>query len=346
MPLEVRAATADDVPQAIALLDTIWSWQANEAMLTRVPGYEPHQTRVGVLDGRVVGLAQVVRREMWVGERTATLGYVGNVATAAEHRRKGYASAIMRDVARYMQARDYDLGLLHAAVPEVYGKQGWQVVRERITTCDFTDAALDHARDASHVSVGTPSGRDHDPGTPGAQVTARGRSYRGSPAQTRHVARQGDWARDLEAVAAVYDEYIVGRTGAARRSPDHWRASREWLTTEDPSRFIVIEHRGEVVAYSRGQKGRSVVMEVAYRAGHADALPRLFAAIRDRYGAGPYHAYLGADPAIDAFLAKHASNVSRAPECVPDYEPAMALPLRFGDLAALDGMCFYAADHF
>ena len=79
MTLQTRAATPDDVPQAIALLAAIWPGQANEAMLTRVPGYELHQTRVVVVDGQVVAMAQVVEREMWIGERTVKLGYVGNV---------------------------------------------------------------------------------------------------------------------------------------------------------------------------------------------------------------------------------------------------------------------------
>ncbi len=309
MSFQVRAATSEDARQAIALLGSVWAGQANEAMLTRAPGYEPHQTRVGVLDGRVVAMAQVIEREMWIGERTVKLGYVGNVVAAAEHRRKGYASAILRDVASYMQARGYDLGLLHAAVPELYEKHGWQIVRERITAFGLTDSAR-------------------------------------RPLPSRYVVRQGDWDRDLEAIAAIYDDYIVEHTGAARRSLDYWRASREWVRHEDPSRFIVVEAHGEVVAYSRGEGNHNVIMELAYRAGHAAALPSLFAAIGERYDLGPFCAYLPADPTIEAFLDENARNVSHAPERLPDYEPAMALPLKFQDLAALDGMCFYAADHF
>ena len=309
MKLEVRGAQPHEVGQAIALLDTVWAWQNNEAMLTRDPGYEEHQTRVGVLNGKVVSMAQVVRREMWVAGLTAKVGFVGNVATAAEHRGKGYATAVLRDTVVYMKEDGYELSMLHAAAPTLYERLGWQAVPERQASFDL----------CSPLPVPTPSG---------------------------YVVRQGDWETDLEPVAQVYDRYNKGRTGTIGRSLAHWRAARLWLTHEDEQRFLVVECEGQLVAYVRGEKDKNVIMELGYLPEHPGLVPVLFATIQQTFGEGRFAAHLPEDAVIDSYLAEHAANISYRAEDVPGTEPAMFLPLKRQGLDDLPGFCFYASDHF
>ena len=309
MKLEVRGAQPHEIGQAIALLDTVWAWQNNEAMLTRDPGYESHQTRVGVLAGQVVSMAQVARRVMWVAGRTVKVGFVGNVATASEHRSRGYATAVLQDTVAYMKEEGYELSMLHAAAPALYERLGWQAVPERLTSFDL----------CSPTAIPTASG---------------------------YVVRQGNWATDLESVAQVYDRYNKGRAGAIVRSREHWRAARLWLTHEDERRFLVVELEGQIVAYVRGEKDKNVVMELGYLPEHPCSVPALFDTIQQTFGEGRFAAHLPEDVVIDSYLAEHATHISHRAEDVPGTEPAMFLPMKGQDLDELSGFCFYASDHF
>ena len=306
MALEVRAAQPEDIAQAIAVLDGAWAWQNNEAMLTLDPGYKMEQTRLGLVDGRVVTVVQVFHRTMWLEGQTAKVGAVGNVATAPEHRLKGYARAVLQDAIAYMQEQDYDLSMLFTGKPAVYSRLGWRPVPERVTTFAL--------------------GPDLPASTPGDR------------------ARQGDWDRDLEAVAAVYDGYNAGRTGAVLRTLDYWSASRLWLPNEDDGRFLVVERDGRIVAYARGDKSGRLIMEAGYQC--RDALPCLFRAIRERFAPGQIAAHFHADAAIDAYLAAHAVDVEAGSRVLPGAEPPMFRPVKRQNLSGVPGFCFYATDHF
>lgn len=309
MGFEVRAARPEDVRGAIALLDTVWAWQNNEALLKCDPGYELDQTRLGVLDGQVVAVAQVFDRALRLGGSTARVGCVGNVATAASHRRKGYATAVLRDAIVYMQERSYDFSMLYAAAPKLYAALGWQIVPERVTSFALRPAPL-------------------------------------PPETDPYVVRQGRWEEDLEAIAAVYDEYNAGRTGTVVRSLPYWRACRLWIADEDDARFLVVERDGAIVAYVRGGRGKNLIMELGYRATAADVVPVLFAAIQKRFAPGRFVAHFAQDPIIDSYLAEHATDLSHDPGREPGYEPAMFRPMKGQSLDELAGFCFYYSDHF
>jgi aminoglycoside 2'-N-acetyltransferase I len=75
-------------------------------------------------DGVIVSHASVVERELrTAGHRLAT-GYVEGVATLAEHRRRGYASEIMQEVAGHID-RTFALGALGTGLHDFYGQLGW-----------------------------------------------------------------------------------------------------------------------------------------------------------------------------------------------------------------------------
>ena len=76
------------------------------------------------LGGTVVSHASVVERELHVGGRPLRTGYVEAVATAPEHQRRGFGSAVMGDVASYIREH-FELGALGTGSHAFYERLGW-----------------------------------------------------------------------------------------------------------------------------------------------------------------------------------------------------------------------------
>lgn len=83
---------------------------------------------LGQRDGAIVAHASVVARELHIGERAMSAGYVEGVAVAAEHRREGYGHSVMAQLGEFLTPR-FELGALSAAVHNhsFYNRLGWQV---------------------------------------------------------------------------------------------------------------------------------------------------------------------------------------------------------------------------
>jgi aminoglycoside 2'-N-acetyltransferase I len=78
--------------------------------------------------GMIVAHASVVERELHTsGHRLAT-GYVEAVATRPIDQRRGYGSAVMREVDGYID-RNFQLGALGTGSAAFYERLGWQVWR-------------------------------------------------------------------------------------------------------------------------------------------------------------------------------------------------------------------------
>ena len=84
---------------------------------------------LAIVDGALVGHASVVPRTLHLAasawpDRCVVAGFVEAVATAAEHRRRGIGSALMRAAAAEITA-GYQLGALSADDLGFYGRLGW-----------------------------------------------------------------------------------------------------------------------------------------------------------------------------------------------------------------------------
>lgn len=91
-------------------------------------------------DGAIVSHGSVVGRELHTrGHRLAT-GYVEGVATLPEHRRRGYASAIMAEVGEHT-GRTFELAALGTGLHDFYGRLGW--ITWRGPTSVRTDRGLE-----------------------------------------------------------------------------------------------------------------------------------------------------------------------------------------------------------
>lgn len=81
-------------------------------------------------DGELVGHAAVVQRRLLHAGRALRAGYVEGVAVRIDHRRRGYAAAMMAEMERIIR-HAYDLGALGASGDgfPLYVGRGWQVWR-------------------------------------------------------------------------------------------------------------------------------------------------------------------------------------------------------------------------
>jgi aminoglycoside 2'-N-acetyltransferase I len=82
---------------------------------------------LATVDGEPVGHASVAVRQLIAGGQTLRTGYVEAVATAAQARRRGVASAVMTEIERLL-AGGFELGALSASEQgaALYTARGWQ----------------------------------------------------------------------------------------------------------------------------------------------------------------------------------------------------------------------------
>jgi aminoglycoside 2'-N-acetyltransferase I len=77
------------------------------------------------VDGAFAAHASVVERELHVAGRPVRTGYVEAVATGRAHQRRGYGTAGMREVGRYIRDT-FELGALGTGEHAFYERLGWQ----------------------------------------------------------------------------------------------------------------------------------------------------------------------------------------------------------------------------
>jgi aminoglycoside 2'-N-acetyltransferase I len=79
-------------------------------------------------DGRVRSHVSVVDRSLEADGRPLRTGYVEAVATWRADRRRGYASALMREATAFVDER-YELGALGTGLHRFYERCGWETWR-------------------------------------------------------------------------------------------------------------------------------------------------------------------------------------------------------------------------
>ncbi len=91
----------------------------------------PHATHVlGMLGNRLVSHALWVTRLLQVdGSTTLNTAYVEAVATDPHFQRRGFASAVLRHLAREVDRLAFDLAALSPSDPAFYARLGWELWR-------------------------------------------------------------------------------------------------------------------------------------------------------------------------------------------------------------------------
>ena len=126
--MDIRGAAESETEQLIDLAAAVFVQRCRPRYASQHhedSTYELHQSRVCVLDGRVVSQVRVSEREMRIGAAVVKLGGVGLVGTLERYRRNGYSSAVLREAVEYMAGEGYDLGLLFTSIQPFYARLGW-----------------------------------------------------------------------------------------------------------------------------------------------------------------------------------------------------------------------------
>ena len=130
--MEIRAVRESELEQVVELSCIAFNPDGHERYWQYVQGdssYRPSQTRVVVVNDKVVSTLRVWERRIRVGASLVTMGGIGGVCTHPNYRGVGYASALMRDTIGYLRATGYDIGALFTIIPEAfYQRLGWTSV--------------------------------------------------------------------------------------------------------------------------------------------------------------------------------------------------------------------------
>ena len=127
--LEIRGARESELEQTVELSCVAFNPEGHERYWQYIKGdssYRLSQTRVVVVNDRVVSTLRVWERRIRVGASLVTVGGIGGVCTHPHYRGVGYASALMRNTIDYLQTTGCDLGVLFTIIPEAFYLQlGW-----------------------------------------------------------------------------------------------------------------------------------------------------------------------------------------------------------------------------
>jgi aminoglycoside 2'-N-acetyltransferase I len=77
------------------------------------------------VDGRILGHAAVVERELHVAGKRLRTGYVEAVAIDPDHQREGLGTLVMTDATRHVTG-EYELGALGTGSHAFYEHLGWR----------------------------------------------------------------------------------------------------------------------------------------------------------------------------------------------------------------------------
>ncbi len=133
--MEVRRVAGDDIKRAseistIAFNVEVGSWAEEWYFLEKTTG--PNAIW-GVFEGaQMVAACVAPPQQVWFGDNLTEGAYVGGVATHPEHRRKGYAEAMMREVARWQRASGRLISYLWPFSYRYYRKLGWEMAGDSI----------------------------------------------------------------------------------------------------------------------------------------------------------------------------------------------------------------------
>jgi len=126
--MEIRAAREGEQEEIIDLLAEVFATQCRPRYASQIyqdSSYRLEQSRVGLVNGKIVSHLRISDRVVCVGDTEVKLAGVGMVVTQEDYRQRGYASALIMDAISYMEKHDYDLSLLFTTIQPFYQNFGW-----------------------------------------------------------------------------------------------------------------------------------------------------------------------------------------------------------------------------
>jgi predicted acetyltransferase len=168
------------------------------------------ETRVCFLNGKAVSFAQILNRQIRIGNCIIKMGGLAGVGSDLNHRRAGYSSGVVRDCVRYMQSAGYDLSILYTGIHSHYARAGWVAYPThdmRLSPPEKLNAAPDG------ISIET-----------------------------------GDFDKDGSELIAIYSQFNETRTGTFVKDAEYWRRQSIWRRPDDTF-FWVARRNDKAAAY-------------------------------------------------------------------------------------------------
>ena len=240
--MEIRAARESELEQVVELNCLAFNPNQHERYWQYVRGdssFRLSQTRVVVVNDRVVSTLRVWERRIRIGASLVTMGGIGGVCTHEKYRGVGYASALMRQTIDYLKKSGCDLGVLFTIIPaEFYRRLGW------------TSFPLH-----------------------GFQIKCHPKNF--AVSQSALQVRAFNLETDLDAVASIHDLSNAQQSGTLSRTRAYWDMKPSRIRGILPT--VVVCRNGDLCGYLNYQiDGKSVeVLEVGYTPGAPEVLDTL-----------------------------------------------------------------------
>jgi len=96
-------------------------------------------SRVLLIDGKIVSSVQVFPRTIYVQKERIKIGGIGNVATLPAERGKGYAGLLIKDSLDYIIKKGFVLSMLTTSINPYYEKFGFQTILRTIAAINCNE---------------------------------------------------------------------------------------------------------------------------------------------------------------------------------------------------------------
>jgi predicted N-acetyltransferase YhbS len=225
----MRAARPADMPAAYELLSLCFP-DARPDLFRRQTEHDStfrwRHSRVVEVDGAVVGYLRIFDRRMWLRDARLRAAGIGSVATHPDYRRRGLATALLRDTLALLHREGYHLSFLGSEVAAAfYERLGWRIVRQPSHGAPAAEAAR------------LSGGQAPLPERPGLTI----RPFAPS---------------DLTVVARIHARATRGRTAAVARSLRYWTDHMSWIDDDAGGFLVAASGRRGLSAFVRSRSER------------------------------------------------------------------------------------------
>lgn len=123
----VRQLFPEELEDMLVLTSTAYnsSVETFRRIYENDPFYSFELTRVAEEKGRLIAYMRAAPRTIWIGSSRIKMGGIAEVCTHPEHRRRGIASHLLREMVDLMAEREYPVSMLYGR-SEFYGRLGWE----------------------------------------------------------------------------------------------------------------------------------------------------------------------------------------------------------------------------
>lgn len=216
MSLDIRGAREEDRDRLLDFLPTVLIAEREYviAEARNQPGALWEHSRMGLVGGDIVCHIRLYPRPIRLAGQVVQTGNIGGVCTDPDHRRKGYASQLLRDALAYFNRNGIPMSIIHSGVTGFYTSEGWET---------FPQHRYSYRTRA-------PFARQE-----GIEV------------------RRCERYRDLDAVARVHEAYNRDRSLAVVRDSDYWQKHFSWIREREEG-FLVAEQHDAIIGYVRSSE--------------------------------------------------------------------------------------------